>query len=477
MKNKIKFISIKVAVFLLMYSACVSPNVIPRKVNIMQPSSFAKTTDSLNIAKIKAKDFFQDDNLMALIDTALKNNQELNIVLQEINISKNEIQARKGEYLPFLNVGAGAGVEKVGRYTSQGASDANNDIALNKKFPEPLTDLALGANISWELDIWKKLRNAKKSAVMRYLSSVDGKNFMITNLVAEIASSYYELMALDNQLILVKNNIELQQNALDMAKLQQNFAQTTSLAVLRFEAEVFKNKSHVFFIEQQIIETENKINFLVGRFPQKVMRNSQILNNFQIDTLQTGLPSQLLDNRPDIRQAERELVASKIDVKVARAAFYPALSIRAGVGLNAFNLAYFIQTPESLLFNLVGDMVAPLINRNAIKATYNSANSKQVQAIYNYEKTILNAHIEVVNQLSKIDNLKKSYDFKNQQVKALTNSIDVSLLLFKAARADYMDVLLTQRDALDAKFDLVEIKMQELLAKISVYRAVGGGWQ
>jgi NodT family efflux transporter outer membrane factor (OMF) lipoprotein len=463
----------------LIYTGCKLPsNLVQRTENKKVPVTYSNNSqDSINAAKVKWKDFFTDSYLSALIDTALKNNQELNIILQEINISQNEVRARKGAYLPFLGLEGGAGVEKSGLYTRNGSVDATNDIAPGKKIPEALPNYLLAANISWEVDIWKKLRNSKNAALARYLSSIEGKNFMVTHLISEIANSYYELMALDNQLEILKKNIEIQQNALDIVKQEKKAARVTELAVRRFEAEVLKNQSRQFYIAQQIIETENRINFLVGRFPQPILRNSQTFANLAIDTIHAGIPSQLLENRPDVRQAEKQLLAAKLDVKAAKAEFYPSLMIMAGVGYQAFNPQYLLKMPESLIYNLVGDLMAPLINRNAIKANYYSANSKQIQAVYNYERAILNAHIEVANQLSNINNLKKSYDLKAKQVLALTQSIDISLGLFKSARADYMEVLLTQRDALQSKFELIETKKQQMNAKVNVYRALGGGWR
>jgi multidrug efflux system outer membrane protein len=462
----------------LLYTACSLPNFGRKTENKTVPAGYNNAKDSANnTAKTKWKDFFTDPNLVALIDTALKNNQELNIVLQEINMAKNEVRGRKGAYLPFVGAGVGAGVEKVGRYTSRGASDDANYITPGKKVPVNLPNYGFGLNASWEVDIWKKLRNSKNAAVARYLSSVEGKNFMVTTLIAELATSYYELMALDNQLEILKKNIEIQQNALEMVKLEKISARVTELAVRRFEAEVLKNQSRQFYITQQIIEAENRINFLVGRFPQPVSRNSQNFTNLVPDSIRAGVPSQLLENRPDIRQAEKELVATKLDVKSAKAEFYPSLMITGGVGYAAFNPQYLITTPLSLIYTLAGDLVAPLINRNAIKANYYSANSKQIQAVYNYERTILNAHIEVVNQLSNINNLKKSYDFKTMQVQALTKSIEISISLFKSARADYMEVLLTQRDALESKFELIETKKQQMNAVVNIYQALGGGWK
>ena len=462
----------------LIFTACTIPSsVVSRQEDKTMPESFRDLQDTTNTARIKWRDFFTDPNLNGLIDTALENNQELNIILQEINIAKNEVLARKGEYLPFVNLQGMAGVERTPRYTRSGAVDANQEISPGKKFPDPLPDFLVAANFSWQVDIWKKLRNAKKSAMLRYLATTEGKNFMVTHLIAEIAGSYYELMAFDSQLVILIENIKIQQNALEIVKQEKQAAKVTELAVRRFEAEVLKNQSRQYNIRQAIIETENRINFLVGRFPKPITRNSKAFIDLVPAAIFEGVPSQLLENRPDIRQAELNLAASKLDVMSARANFYPSLDISAAVGRQAFNLSYLLKKPESILFYVVGSLTQPLVNRNGIKAIYYSANSKQLQAVYNYERTILNAYIEVSNQLANISNMKRSYDLRTQQVAALTESIDISTRLFRSARADYMEVLLTQRDALESKFELVETKMQQMHAMVNVYQALGGGWK
>ncbi|GEP94258.1 TolC family protein [Chitinophaga cymbidii] len=460
----------------LTYAACKIPELTGRTENRSVPAHYSDSQDTVNIAKVKWKAYFNDPYLVALIDTALQNNQELNITLQEIEITRNEIRARKGEYLPFVGLKAGAGVDKVGRYTSRGASEATTDIKPGKEMPEPLPDFLLAAYATWELDVWHKLRNAKKAAVSKYLSSIEGRNFLVTNLIAEIANSYYELLALDRQLSIVKQTIDIQNDALEIVKLQKEATRVTELAVRKFEAEVYSTRSLQYSIQQQITETENRINFLTGRFPSPVQRNDEAFNRAIPDAIHAGIPSQLLANRPDIKQAELDLAAAKLDVKVAKSRFYPSLGISAAIGYQAFNPSYLVKTPESLLYSLTGDLVAPLVNRNAIKATYYNANAKQVQAVYNYERTILNAYVEVANQLAKISNLKKSYDLKSKQVEALTQSIAISNDLFKSARADYMEVLMTQRDALESKFELVETQKERMNAVVNIYQALGGGW-
>lgn len=476
MNNKIKFIAISL-LLLLVFDACKLPQINSRKESRYTPDKFAFSNSTDSAVLLNWKQYFTDKHLQTLIDSALSNNQELNIIMQEIAISKNEIQARKGEYLPFVSGAASGGVDKTPRYTTRGASEANINIKPGTKTPDPLPDIRFAAVASWEVDIWHKLRNAKKSAALRYLATTEGRNFMVTNLVAEIANSYYELLSLDYKLRNINQNIAIQSNALEIVKMEKDAARVTELAVRKFEAEVLKTTSMQYDIKQQIVETENRINFLVGRFPQSVQRDTQSFYQIMPTQIQYGLPSQLLQNRTDIRSAEYELSAAKLDIKVAKARFYPSLNLSAAVGLQAFNPAYLATMPESLLLNAAGDLVAPLINRNAISAAYKNANAKQIQAAYNYERTILNAYVEVVNQVAKLDNVQKSYDLRSQQVQALTNSIEIANNLFKSARADYMEVLLTQRDALESRFDLIDTKMEQLRASVNLYRALGGGWK
>lgn len=469
------FVSVMLAV--LAVQGCKVPAVTEIKENRTVPDAYAADRDTSNIGSIQWRNFFTDPNLVSLIDTALKNNQELNITLQELQIAQNDVQLRNGPLRPAVGARIGGGVEKVGRYTSQGAGDASTDITPGKEVPEVLPDLTGVVFANWEVDIWKKLRNAKKAALLRYLSTQEGRNFVVTNLVAEVASSYYELLALDNQLAAVKQNIALQQNALGVVKVQKEATRVTELAVQKFQAEVFSSQSLEFDITQRIKETENRINFLLGRFPQPVPRASGDFVALVPPMVSAGIPSQLLVNRPDIKRSELDLAAAKLDVKVARAEFFPSLEITGAVGLQAFNPSYLFKFPESLLYNLAGDLVGPLVNRAAIKAEFSSANARQVQAMYNYERSVLNAYFEVTTQISRIENLTKSYDLKNKQVEALTRSIDISNNLFSSARADYLEVLMTQRDALESRLELVETKKEQMLAVINIYRDLGGGWR
>ncbi|GJM20415.1 MAG: RND transporter [Planctomycetota bacterium] len=440
-----------------------------RRVPEVYAGSNAASTTTENSADIDWTEFF-DAPLRALIETALQNNQELNMLALEVGISENEVRARRGEVLPQLGVGVGAGIEKVGEHTSQGAADEANDV------PEHLKDYMAGFLATWEVDIWNKLRNATKAATFRYLASIEGRRFATTRLVAEIAHAYYELLALDGQLEVLVENIRIQNDALEVVRLQKQAARVTELAVQRFEAEVLKNQSKRFSIQQQILETENRINLLLGRFPQHIERASDGFLQIRPREVRNGLPTELLENRPDVREAEFELAAAELDVDVARAHFYPSLEIGAGVGYQAYTLGHLKESPESLFYGVSAELFTPLLNRNSIEAHYFSAGAMQMQAVYAYERTILGAYNEVATQLAMIENLDQSFALRERQVERLNDSIETSAGLFTSARADYMEVLLTRREALDAQMELIETKQERLSATVSLYRALGGGW-
>lgn len=455
--------------------SCKVENLPTKAVTNVLPNKYNFNGDSTQSENILWRNYFSDDKLALLIDEALKNNQELNMMIHEIEISRNEIMAKKGEYMPFGYIGAGLGGEKSGRYTLNGVGEEDLKTRT-EKVPHFIGEQVVMATFSWEIDAWKKLHNAKDVAAKRYLSGIEGRNYVITNLIAEIANSYYELVILDNQLETVQQNIALQKDALEMVKVQKDAARVNQLAVNRFMAQVINTENLKYEIQQQITETENRINFLMARYPQPIVRNANNLGNIQFLKISEGIPSQLMANRPDIRQAEQELEAAKLDITVARANFYPNITLKAGIGFQSFNPIYLIN-PKSIAFNLLGDLVAPLINKNAIKANYYNANERQIMAVYRYEQVVLNAYLEVMNQLAGNKNYEESYVTKSNQVEILNNSIEISNSLFKSARADYTEVLFTQREALEAKMELIEIKKKQLNAEVNIYKALGGGWR
>ena len=439
------------------------------------PESFSGRSTLENSTQLTVAEFFNDPVLVNLIDQALVGNQQLKILAEDIQIANNEVLSRKGAYLPFFNVGLGAGLNKYSGYTLPGADNAQNLTPYHGHCPSPLPDFMIGTEVSWQVDIWRKLRNARDAAALRYLGTTEGRNYVVTRLVADVAENYYKLMALDNRLENLDSIIKLQEESLAIAKSLKEAARVTELPVQRFVAELRKNTSEKLIVQQEIIETENAINFLLGRFPMPVERKPTKFIDLQMTALNVGLPSQLLQNRPDIRQAELELAANGLDVKVARARFYPQFTITGAVGVEAFNPRYLFFTPESLIGGVAGNLITPVINRAAIKADYQSANARQLQAVINYQRVVLNAFTEVINRVSMVENYGKSIEIKKQQLGALEASVDVASRLFQNARTEYLDVMFAQRDLLDARMVLIETKRQQVTAVVDTYQALGGG--
>ncbi len=466
----------------LILGSCKAPmaTMIKDEVKDNIPQNFqqeAQADANTNSGTTPWREFFTDPNLVSLIETALKNNQELMITLQEIEIAKSGVLAKKGKLTPTVTAGAGVGLKKAGRYTSEGAGDATTDIEPGKEMPDPLGNFGGGLSATWEVDIWKKLRTEKESAVAHYLSTVEGKNFVLTNLIEEVANNYYELLSLDNQLDIIQQYIKLQQKAVEIAKIQKEASATTELAVKKFEAELAKSKAAEYSIRQDITEKENQINALLGRYPQPIVRTKESFMTMIPQTVYTGIPSQLLANRPDIKQAEYELKSAKLDVEAARKEFYPSLEISAVLGLEAFKPSYLVKMPESIAYNVAGELAGPLINKSAIKANFQTADARQIQALYEYDKTILGAYLDIANLMAKVKNIDQYYQLKSQETKSLEQSIDIANQLFKNSRADYLEVLLNQRDALDAKMELIEAKQKQLTTVVDIYKGLGGGWK
>lgn len=462
--------------------SCKAPmaTVIQDKTTENIPPTFTEnnqTDENNNSGMMPWKQFFTDPNLVSLIDTALANNQELMIALQEIEIAKSNVAYNNGKLKPTVAAKLGIGVDKPGRYTSEGAGDATTEIEPGKEMPDPLTNFEGGIMANWEVDIWKKLRTEKEASIQHYLSTVEGKNFVLSNLIAEVADNYYELLSLDNQLDIIRQYIVLQQKALDVAKIQKEAMATTELAVKKFEAELAKSKATEYDLLQQVTEKENQINALLGRYPQPIIRTKENLMTTIPQTVFTGIPSQLLANRPDIKQAELELKSAKLDVEAARKEFYPSLEISATLGLEAFKPSYLVKIPESVAYGLAGELAGPLINKSAIKANFQTADAKQIEALYEYDKTVVGAYLDVANLMSKVKNMDQYYQLKSQESASLDQSIGIANQLFRNSRADYLEVLMNQRDALDAKLELIEAKEKQLSTVVDIYKSLGGGWK
>ena len=324
--------AIACGIMLLVLPSCGIPHLRQAEPGQACRQSFNGATSPENSSQLRIEEFYNDPMLTCLIDQAVANNRELKVLNEDVQIAGNEVLARSGAYLPFVSVGAGAGLDRASRFTLEGAGILDDPYLPGKYFSLAHGNFGSGINLTWQLDIYRQLRNARDAAGQRYNVAIERRNYFVTRLVADVAENYYRLMALDKRLENLNHTIELQERSLEIAKARKEAARGTELGVLRFQAEVRRNQSEKLIVNQDIVVTENRINFLVNRYPQPVERMSAGFFDLNINPLSVGVPSQLLQNRPDIRQAERELAATGLDVKVARVNFFPQLVLNGGVG-------------------------------------------------------------------------------------------------------------------------------------------------
>jgi len=433
------------------------------------PETYIGDTDTLTDGAIRWQQFFTDTVLVDLIETALANNYDLLTAIQRVEQARANYAVSQGAILPSLSL---VGSANIGNVNQNMVGNADQDQRMNNIREEYF----VGLQSSWEADLWGKLRNQKKAAYARLLASEKGKPLVTTAIVAEIARLYYELLAVDNELEVVRKNIDFQEIALEIINIQKMGGRATELAVQQFTAQLLSTKALEKEKQQRIIELETQINLLMGRYPQPIIRNRDISELPLPPTIREGVPSTLLLNRPDIQQAELELVAAEADLQAARAAFLPSINISPYAGFNALKPSLLFQTPESLAAGALGSITAPIFNKKRIRATFNRSVAERAEAYYSYQKSIINGYGEVVNNIRGIDNLEEVYALKEEEVEVLLDAVSTSNVLFTSGYASYLEVITAQKSVLEAELELANIKKGIFHSVIGLYKALGGGW-
>lgn len=461
----------------VLLSACQSITIPSNSSLNEMPSSFGDLTDTTNIANLSWRDYFADTTLIRLVDQALIGNPDLSITHQRIEMARSDVTFSRGMLLPVVDAIGFSGQARTAEYSVNWAGNEGGQFLSGDPLSPAYSDYFLGLQSSWEADIWGKLKNRKRAAQSRFYASIEGQNWVISNLVSDVALAYYELLSLDENLEIIRETITLQENALEVVMAQKQAGKANKLAVEQFETRLLNLKGLQKETLQEIAEVEYRLNLLMGNYPGTIQRSSTAFEDSVALSILPGISTHLAVNRPDLRQAELELIASKADVKAARAAFFPTLGITAGIGYNAFQPQFLFRSPESIAYNIFGNIAAPLINRNAIKAEFNFNKASQAEAFYNYQKTLLEAYTEVSLEIRNIRNLQERFELKSNEVNVLTSSIGTSSELFKTGRASYLEVLITQQNALQAQLELIDIREQLYYSKVKLYKALGGGWR
>lgn len=467
------------ACVITMLAACSVPKPVTVQNTQAVPATFTGSTDTASAATIQWKQYFTDSNLVHLIDIALHNNLDMNMALQRVSIARANIRYTKAALAPTVNLVVAGGVERYGDYTQNGVGNYDTNLSDNidkdQRIPQPTTDLFFGLRSQWEIDVWGKLKNKKKAAYAQYIASDKGRLWVTTQVVAEVARLYYELLAEDDNMAIILRNIDLQQKAYEVVQTQKEGGRATELAVQQFNAQLLHTKSFELEIKQSITRLENELNMLLGRFNQPIVRSSAILKQALPQQLTAGVPSGLLTRRADIQEAEWELRATQANTEAARKAFLPSFTITPYAGVNAFNLSLLFK-PGSLVFGLIGGLTQPLFNQQQLKADFGVATAQQTNALYAYQKSVLQAYAEVYTSLQAIDNYRQYYQLKEGEARALTNAVTNANDLYLTGAANYLEVITAQRGVLDAQLEEITGKKALLLATVDLYRSLGGGW-
>ena len=265
--------------------------------------------------------------------------------------------------------------------------------------------------------------------------------------------------------------------ALELIKIQKMAGRATELAVQQFSAQLLSTKSLSYEKQQEIIETENRLNFIIGRFPQPIERASSLLEIKLPYGMEAGLPSDMLLRRPDIRQAEHELRASNFNVEAARKEFLPSLSLTPYVGLNDESLPAALEMPGGLTIGILGGLTAPIFAQNRIRAGYDQSIASNKIALYNYQKRILDGYQEVSSKLQRVGNLRNIYSLRDEETAVLLNAVSTANELFRGGYATYLEVITAQSRVLEAELDKTNTRIEMFLTVVDLYRALGGGWK
>jgi multidrug efflux system outer membrane protein len=452
----------------------ISKDVVTPKVQL--PESFrgvegTKAPDSSSIAEIGWKKFFADDNLQKLIDTAIIRNYDMQIAVKNIDQATLLFKQVKWNYVPAIALNVTASSSRPSDNSLTGLSIAQ--YGIGKKHVE---DYSADLSLSWEADIWGKIRNQGKAAFAAYLQSAEAKKAVQTNLVTMVSQGYYNLLMLDAQLAISNKNVKLNDSTLRIIRLQYDAGQVTSLAVQQAEAQKLAAAALVPLFEKNIAIQENALSVLTSSLPDRVSRNASLDAILLPVYLPTGLPSAIVSRRPDVKTAELALVVANGRVGISKAEMYPSLQITAEGGVNSFKASNWFNIPASLFGVVAGGLVQPLLNYKVLKTEYQIAKLDRDKTVLQFRQTVLNAVGEVSDALVSIDKLRSQQAIAASRVTALHAATRNANLLFKNGMATYLEVITAQSNVLQSELELASIKRDELSAVADLYRALGGGW-
>lgn len=464
-------------------SACKAPKVLmPTAEHNEVPQEFVNGNRDTTfvIQHLTIDYYFADNQLKNLINKALSDNLDYKIAMQRIHIADAYFRKAKGRLFPSIDALANASGTQYGKYTMEGVGNFDTNLSPNidedqKVKTNPVPNFFLGLGASWEIDLWGKLSNMREAARKRYFATIEGKKVLEASLVTRVAISYYDLIALDQEIAIINSNIELQENALEIVTVQYEVGRATNLAVMQAKAQLNNSKSMLKLKQQELQDAEMVMQELIGTYQGSVVRNEKIdIAAVQLLS-QNAVPTQVMRNRPDVVRAYYELEAAHADAKAARAAFFPTLTLNAYGAYNAFS-GEMLFNPKSLAWQALGGLTAPIFKQAQIKNDFKIATNEQQIAFYDYQKTAMNAYREVDNLLRNISNTNEAFVYKKAELDAIKEGVSISNDLYLTGYATYLEIISAQKSKLEADLQLINLKRRQVQNYILLYKALGGGY-
>ncbi|MFH6948463.1 efflux transporter outer membrane subunit [Flavobacterium sp. FlaQc-51] len=425
------------------------------------------SADSATIANMPWQTVFKDQKLNALIQKGLDQNLNLKNAIENIVQSRATLRQAKLGYYPTLNADANV--------TRNKQSEAGLNFPAGININTLTTTYKLGLSTSWEADIWGKLSSSKRAALASYLSTDAAKQAVQTQLISDIANNYFLLLAYDKQLEITKSTLESRIKNVEVIKALKEGAIVTGASVVQSEANQHAAEVLIPDLKRSIRETENALNILLGQASGPIERGT-LGDQVIPEKIAIGLPAQLLENRPDIRQAEFDLRAAFETTNMAKTYFYPSLTLTASGGFSNLQLTDFFT--NSVFYSLIGGLTQPIFNQGLNNARLTTAQSRQVQAMNNFQQSLLVAGQEVSNALYAYEMAVEKEDSREKQIAALEKAVDFTQELLEYSSAtNYTDVLTSEQNLLAAQLSGINDNLQKLQAVVDLYRALGGGWK
>lgn len=420
--------------------------------------------DSTTLALVTWREIFTDSVLVSHIERALIQNIDVRVALQQIVSARAYYLQGKAGYLPTFNAGARVNYQELSRNSQFGSF-----------FDGAITQYEITGALSWEADIWGKIRSSKRAFEASYLQSVAAHQAIKTELIASIATVYYQLLALDEQQAIAAQTIATRESSLETTRALKTAGTVSEVAVKQTEAQLHTARALLVELRKNKKLLENTFSLLLGDEPHDIARGD-LGEQTLPEQLRVGFPVQLLRNRPDVIAAEYNLVSAFELTNVARSNFYPSLTLSATTGLQSLELDELFSI-NSWFATVIGGVAQPILNSRRIRTQYEVAKAQQEQAYLRFRQSILNASREVSDALYSFEAAQETIDVKLQEFASYDTATRYSEELLNSGMANYLEVLTARQNALNSQLDLVNARFNRLQAVVDLYRALGGGWR